>query len=157
MEDPSVHLTRPALTTWGYGNHSLRDERWRYTQYRDGEQELYDHILPPELGHYGEVIGQTPGHARIHDRHIRTTCRQPGAGQDVVDSLTVVDDGFLRLPVLANQSRCRIAETVDGIRVSQADIDGRKSEECRDDAVIELAEQEVVVRLVILGSSPISS
>lgn len=34
---------RPALTTHGRNNHSLRSERWRYIQYSDGAEELYDH------------------------------------------------------------------------------------------------------------------
>jgi arylsulfatase A-like enzyme len=33
----------PAVTTYGPGNHSVRTERWRYTRYRNGEEELYDH------------------------------------------------------------------------------------------------------------------
>jgi len=34
---------RPALTTHGKDNHSLRTERWRYIRYSDGSEELYDH------------------------------------------------------------------------------------------------------------------
>ena len=34
---------RPALTTHGRNNHSLRCERWRYIRYSDGTEELYDH------------------------------------------------------------------------------------------------------------------
>ena len=34
---------RPALTTHGKGNHTLRTKRWRYTRYKDGGEELYDH------------------------------------------------------------------------------------------------------------------
>jgi len=33
----------PAIATWGRGNHSVRSGPWRYTRYRDGSQELYDH------------------------------------------------------------------------------------------------------------------
>jgi len=35
---------RPVLSTWGRGNHALRDERYRYIRYRNGEEELYDHL-----------------------------------------------------------------------------------------------------------------
>lgn len=38
---------RPVLSTYGQGNHSLRDERFRYTRYRDGSEELYDHYYDP--------------------------------------------------------------------------------------------------------------
>jgi len=34
---------RPALTSFGPNNHSLRTSRWRYTRYCDGSEELYDY------------------------------------------------------------------------------------------------------------------
>ena len=37
----------PAITTWGRGNHSVRAERWRYTRYIDGGEELYDQAADP--------------------------------------------------------------------------------------------------------------
>lgn len=37
----------PVLTTFGRGNHSLRDSRYRYTRYRNGSEELYDHQEDP--------------------------------------------------------------------------------------------------------------
>jgi len=36
-----------ALTTHGYMNHAVRDERWRYIRYADGSEELYDHQGDP--------------------------------------------------------------------------------------------------------------
>ena len=32
----------PVVTTYWPGNHSARDERWRYTRYHDGSEELFD-------------------------------------------------------------------------------------------------------------------
>jgi len=32
----------PVVTTYWPGNHSVRDERWRYTRYNDGSEELFD-------------------------------------------------------------------------------------------------------------------
>lgn len=43
MKNPQAKWDRPALTTHGRGNHSLRSKRWRYTRYKDGGEELYDH------------------------------------------------------------------------------------------------------------------
>jgi arylsulfatase A-like enzyme len=44
LEAPKSNAPRPpAVTTHGAGNHSVRTERWRYTRYRNGEEELYDH------------------------------------------------------------------------------------------------------------------
>ena len=43
LKDPQAAWKRPALTTHGRNNHSIRSERWRYTRYADGTEELYDH------------------------------------------------------------------------------------------------------------------
>jgi arylsulfatase A-like enzyme len=32
----------PVVTTYWPDNHSVRDERWRYTRYKDGSEELFD-------------------------------------------------------------------------------------------------------------------
>ncbi|MCB1021093.1 MAG: sulfatase [Acidobacteria bacterium] len=47
LEDPQADWPHAALTTYGYGNHSVRDERYRYIVYEDGSQELYDHVNDP--------------------------------------------------------------------------------------------------------------
>jgi len=48
LEDPSAAWNRPALTTFGAGNHSVRSRCWRYTRYVDGSEELYDHRNDPD-------------------------------------------------------------------------------------------------------------
>ena len=47
IRDPQAPRERPAMTTLYSGNHSLRDERYRYIHYADGSQELYDHAVDP--------------------------------------------------------------------------------------------------------------
>ncbi|MCP5117761.1 MAG: hypothetical protein GY953_43620 [bacterium] len=47
LKNPKMERARPALTTHGRGNHSIRDERWRYIRYNDGTEELYDHADDP--------------------------------------------------------------------------------------------------------------
>ncbi len=47
LKNPNGNWDRPALTTHGRNNHSLRTERWRYTRYSDGTEELYDHDSDP--------------------------------------------------------------------------------------------------------------
>jgi arylsulfatase A-like enzyme len=37
----------PVLSTYGRGNHSLRDERYRYIRYRNGKEEFYDERRDP--------------------------------------------------------------------------------------------------------------
>ena len=43
LKNPKAKWDRPALTTHGRYNHSLRGERFRYIRYSDGSEELYDH------------------------------------------------------------------------------------------------------------------
>lgn len=38
---------RPVLSTYGRGNHSVRDDRYRYIRYRNGDEELYDEHSDP--------------------------------------------------------------------------------------------------------------
>jgi arylsulfatase A-like enzyme len=42
IDDPSSSRGAPVVMTWGKGNHSVRLDRWRYTRYVDGTEELYD-------------------------------------------------------------------------------------------------------------------
>jgi arylsulfatase A-like enzyme len=48
LKDPGKKLNRPAITTWGRGNYTVRDDDWRYTRYFDGGEELYDHVSDPQ-------------------------------------------------------------------------------------------------------------
>lgn len=43
LKNPDKAWKRPAITTSGPNNHSIRSERWRYIRYKDGTEELYDH------------------------------------------------------------------------------------------------------------------
>jgi len=43
LKNPNAAWERPALTTYGRNNHTLRSDRWRYVRYSDGTEELYDH------------------------------------------------------------------------------------------------------------------
>jgi arylsulfatase A-like enzyme len=47
LKDPQAKWENAAVTTWQPDNHSVRTERWRYTRYRTGEEELYDHNVDP--------------------------------------------------------------------------------------------------------------
>ncbi len=38
---------RPVLSTWGRGCHAVRNHRYRYIRYRNGDEELYDHSADP--------------------------------------------------------------------------------------------------------------
>jgi len=45
--NPEKRWKQPALMTYGYKNHAVRTERWRYIRYADGTEELYDHQHDP--------------------------------------------------------------------------------------------------------------
>ena len=47
LRNPEVKWDRPAVITYGLNNHAVQTERWRYIQYNDGGQELYDHEHDP--------------------------------------------------------------------------------------------------------------
>ena len=47
LRNPKATWERPAICTFGPHNHSLRDQRFRYTVYADGSEELYDHDTDP--------------------------------------------------------------------------------------------------------------
>ena len=47
LQNPNSPWDRPAVTTHGRNNHSVRSERWRYIRYRDGTEELYDEDKDP--------------------------------------------------------------------------------------------------------------
>jgi arylsulfatase A-like enzyme len=47
LKDPKAPKITPALTTYGFGNHAVRSEGWRYIRYNDGGEELYDRAKDP--------------------------------------------------------------------------------------------------------------
>lgn len=47
LQHPQREWERPVLMTYGYQNHAIQTERWRYIQYHDGGEELYDHAVDP--------------------------------------------------------------------------------------------------------------
>ncbi len=47
LSNPNLQRAEPALTTYRYMNHALRDDQWRFIRYNDGSEELYDHDTDP--------------------------------------------------------------------------------------------------------------
>jgi len=65
LENPSQAWKFPALTTHHPGNHSVRTERWRYIQYANGDEEIYDHDADP---HEWKNLANDPDYATAKDR-----------------------------------------------------------------------------------------
>jgi arylsulfatase A-like enzyme len=47
LEGSSESSGHVAITSYGFGNHAIRDERYRYIYFVDGSEELYDHQEDP--------------------------------------------------------------------------------------------------------------
>jgi len=58
----------PVVTTYWPGNHSVRDERWRYTRYVDGGEELYDEKADPNEFHN---LASNPQYRSVKERLAR--------------------------------------------------------------------------------------
>lgn len=65
LDNPSAKWKHPAITTFGPGNHSVRTERYRYIQYQDGSQELYDHQTDPNEW---VNLANSPEHQKMMER-----------------------------------------------------------------------------------------
>ena len=65
LRDPKAAWDRPAVMTYGYKNHAVRSERWRYIRYADGSEELYDHHQDP---HEWTNLASNPDHRETMDR-----------------------------------------------------------------------------------------
>lgn len=66
LENPETTWDRPALTTFGPGNHSIRSEHYRYSIYADGSEELYDHREDP---HEWKNLATDPALAEVIAEH----------------------------------------------------------------------------------------
>ncbi|MBI5396868.1 MAG: sulfatase [Verrucomicrobia bacterium] len=47
LEKPDAAWDKPAITTWLFNNHAVRNEDWRYIRYANGDEELYHNSVDP--------------------------------------------------------------------------------------------------------------
>lgn len=66
LEAPDQRWPHPAITSFGPGNYSVRSTHYRFIQYHDGSQELYDHRQDP---HEWANLAGRPGSEGIIAEH----------------------------------------------------------------------------------------
>ncbi len=65
LENPEAEWDHVAMTTWGRGNHAVRNDHFRYIRYADGSEELYDHRKDP---HEWNNLATNPELANVKTR-----------------------------------------------------------------------------------------
>lgn len=79
LVNPAAAWDRPAITTYLFGNHTVRSEGWRYIRYVDGGEELYDETKDPY--EWTNLAGRSEQSARKQElaKHLPTK-NVPDAG-----------------------------------------------------------------------------
>lgn len=69
LKNPDMDWDYPAISSYDFGEFSVRTEQWRYTTYIDGSEELYDHANDPEEWYnlagkpeYSDILIEMKGH-----------------------------------------------------------------------------------------------
>jgi arylsulfatase A-like enzyme len=72
LANPTAEWSEPAITTFGFKNHAVRTEGWRYIRYANGDEELYDETADPRewtnLAKRPEHLGRKLELARLFPR-----------------------------------------------------------------------------------------
>jgi arylsulfatase A-like enzyme len=80
LENPRSTWDRPALTTYGRGNHAVRNERWAYIRYHDGSEELYNRRQDPD--EWINLASQ-PGLEKVKDELRRALPSMEAPGESI--------------------------------------------------------------------------
>ncbi|MDB4614235.1 sulfatase [bacterium] len=69
LKNPKRDWDRPVVMTYGFNNHAIQTQRWRYIRYADGGEELYDHASDPHewknlasSSHYKSTVARLKTH-----------------------------------------------------------------------------------------------
>jgi arylsulfatase A-like enzyme len=80
LKNASAKRERPAITTHNHDNHGVRSKDWRYIQYADGSEELYD--MEKDPNEWVNLIGKS-GYEKViaeHKKWIPKISRKPAPG-----------------------------------------------------------------------------
>lgn len=70
LKNPEAQWNYPAITSYDFGEFSIRTQRWRYTRYIDGSEELYDHTKDEKEWHNLASFPKYQGVIRKMQKHI---------------------------------------------------------------------------------------
>ena len=80
LQNAKAKRRHPAITTHNHDNHGVRSENWRYIQYADGSEELYDMRNDPNEWHN---LAKDPKFAKVinhHKKFLPNINRKPASG-----------------------------------------------------------------------------
>jgi len=80
LKDANTPRPWPAITTQNHDNHGIRSEHWRFIQYADGSEELYDSRHDPHEWHN---LAADPDYAHVLQQHrqwLPSTNAKPAPG-----------------------------------------------------------------------------
>lgn len=84
LNNPGLPWEHPTLTTMGYSNHAVRDERYCYIRHSNGVRELYDHSLDP-MEHFN--LAPYPQYRPVIERLVNylPTVDEPQSPQNTIE------------------------------------------------------------------------
>jgi len=77
IKKPSLKWDKPVLSSWLYKNFAVRSNEWRYIQYRDGSEELYNHYKDPNEYHNLAINGKNKNIIAKLKKYIPSTVALP--------------------------------------------------------------------------------
>ncbi|MCW8924940.1 MAG: sulfatase-like hydrolase/transferase, partial [Xanthomonadales bacterium] len=94
LEGATDTLDEVAITSYGFGNHAIRDERYRYIHFVDGSEEFYDHEVDPNEWHN---LANDPAYAEAKQRLARHLPKVNAPLSPVQSGNRVVNEYFARM------------------------------------------------------------